>query len=82
MLKFVELRYEGTKPFHLVGTIPEYFLKSGQRLQHVQDCNKGKTPERDFININRFSIKRDANSPKQQVVMVLKKLAFQKITKG
>ena len=25
--KLVEIRYEGTKPFHLVGTIPEYFKK-------------------------------------------------------
>ena len=30
--KLVELRYEGTKPFHLVGTIPEYLEKSGQRF--------------------------------------------------
>ena len=25
--KLVKLRYEGTKPFHLVGTIPESFKK-------------------------------------------------------
>ena len=70
--KLVELRYEGTKPFHLIGTIPEYFKKVVRGSNMFRTVIKERHPKRDLTNINRFRIKLDADPQKQQIVTALK----------
>ena len=72
MPKLVELRYEGTKPFYLVGTIPEYFKKVARGSSMCMTVIKEKHSKRDFTNIYRFSIKLDAKPQKQKIITALK----------
>ena len=62
MPKFDELRYKGSKPFHLVGTIPEYFKKVVRGSNMNRTVIKERHPTLDFTNIKRFSIKLNANA--------------------
>ena len=59
--KLVELKYKGTKPFHLAGTIPEYSKKVVRGSNMFRTVIKERHPKQDFTNINRCSIKMDAN---------------------
>ena len=67
--KLVELRYKGTKPFHLIGTIPEYFKNVVRGSNMFRTVIKERQPKRDFTKI---SIKLDASPPKQQIIMAQK----------
>ena len=46
--KLVELRYEGNKPFHLTGTIPEYFKKVVRGSNMFRTVIKERHPKRDL----------------------------------
>ena len=70
--KLVKLHYEGAKPFHLVGTIPEYFKKVIKGSNRYRAVIKERHPVKDIANINRFSVKLDANPSKQQITTALK----------
>ena len=53
--KLVKLKYEGAKPFHLVGTIPEYFKKVIKGSNRYRAVIKERHPVKDIANLNRFS---------------------------
>ena len=63
----VKLRYEGTKPFYLVGTILNYFKKEVRGSNMYRTVIKERHPKQDFTNIYRFSIKLDAKLQKQSL---------------
>ena len=52
--KLVELRYEGTKPFHLIGTILEYFKKVIRYSNMFRTVIKERHPKQDFTNIGKL----------------------------
>ena len=70
--KLVKLNYEGAKPFHLVGTIPEYFKKVIKGSNRYRAIIRARHPVKDIANVNRFSVKLDASPSKQQIISALK----------
>ena len=70
--KKLEINCPGAVPFHLVGSIPEYFRKVKQGSNKFREIIKRRHPTRDITNLPRFCTKLGAEPNKSQIILAIK----------
>ena len=70
--KKFEINCPGAVPFHLVGSIPEYFRKVKQGSNKFREIIKRRHPTRDITNLPRFCTKLGAEPNKSQIILAIK----------